>query len=432
MIETEERYLRELRLFLEEVCCTLCRFQHIAQGTAPEDIRIWREAYLGLPGLFAAVRVRTPDTVSYFLEVTYGYSGGETIGLLKHKYGSNAPCVKEATRIILVADVQNHAQWPEIQKQIQANLPSHLNLEVWDEKHLLRLIKEIFDHEVESISRENIHGLKEALDRARGRYAFGEEWTADALQVALVWHFSPWRLKELRERNGLKPRSIIPPGTYRGVVVVADLSSFSSYVRDTRDDEVISYVLTSFYSRAGYEIVNAGGMMYQFIGDEVVGFYGVPGQKPAYVQASLESARALIDIGSSISSEWQQRIDRVQASQGVHIGIALGGIQIVSLRPFGRAHLTAVSDAMNMAARLSDHAGPGEIVVSNTYYQALDEESKTAFSEVEPLEAHNMGKIKAWKWSPHGARQARTRSARSRRLAGGTRGRQFIGPENGK
>jgi len=399
----DERYLRELRLFLEEVCCTLCRFQHIAQGTAPEDIRIWREAYLGLPGLFAAVRVQTPDTAPCFLEVTYGYSAGETLALLKRKYGSNAPRVEEATRLVLVADVHNHPQWAVIQQQIEAGLPGHLSLEVWDEKHLLNLIKEIFDHDVESISKENIHGLKEALDRARGRYAFGEEWTADALQVALVWHFSPWRLKELRERNGLKPRSIVPPGTYRGVVVVADLSSFSSYVRDTRDDEVISYVLTSFYSRAGYEIINAGGMMYQFIGDEVVGFYGVPDQKRGYIRASLESAKALVDIGSSIASEWQQRIDRVQASRGVHIGIAVGGIQIVSLRPFGRAHLTAVSDAMNMAARLSDHAGAGEILVSNTYYQALDEGSKAAFSEVEPLEAHNMGKIKAWKWSSNGA-----------------------------
>ena len=398
----DERYLRELRLFLEEVCCTLCRFQHIAQGTAPEDIRIWREASLGVPGLFAAVRVQTPDAGPCFLEVSYGYSAGETVGLLKRKYGSNAPRVKEATSLVLVADVHNHPQWQEIHKQIEADLPSHLRLEVWDEKHLLNLIKEIFDYDVESISKENIHGLKEALDRARGRYAFGEEWTADALQVALVWHFSPWRLKELREQNGLKPRSIVPPGTYHGVVVVADLASFSSYVRDTRDDEVISYVLTSFYSRAGYEIVNTGGMMYQFIGDEVVAFYGIPDQKPAYVQASLDSAKALIDIGSSISNEWQRRIDRVQASQGVHIGIAMGGIQIVSLRPFGRAHLTAVSDAMNMAARLSDHAGPGEIMVSNTYYQALDEGAKAAFSEVEPLEAHNMGKIKAWKWSPYG------------------------------
>ncbi len=401
--DRDERYLRELRLFLEEVCCTLCRFQYIAQGVSPEHIRIRREAYLGLPGRFAAVRVQTPDAAPCFLEVTYGYSAGETLGLLKRKYGSNAPRVEEATRLVLVADVYNHPEWPEIQQQVEANLPSHLRLEVWDERHLLLLIKEIFDFEVETISKDNIHGLKQALDRARGRYAFGEEWTADAMQLALLWHFSPWRLKDLRERNALKPWSIVPPGTYRGVVIVADLSSFSSYVRDTRDDEVISYALTSFYSRTGYEILNSGGMMYQFIGDEVVGFYGVPDQRRGYVEASLESAKALIDIGSSISNEWQRRIDRVQASHGVHIGMALGGIQIVSLRPFGRAHLTAVSDAMNMAARLSAHAGPGEILVSNAYYQALDERSKTAFSEVEPLEAHNMGKIKVWKWGPNGA-----------------------------
>ncbi len=401
--EQDKRYLRELRLFLEEVCCTLCRFQHIAQGTAPEDVRIRRESSLGLPGLFAAVRVSTPVTAPYFLEVTYGYSAGETIGLLKRKYGSDAPRVGESTRLILVADAHNHPDWAKIQQQIEAELPGDLTLEVWDEKHLLDLIKENFEHEVESITRDSIRGLKDALDRARGRYAFGAEWAGDALQLALLWHFSPWRLKELHERKGLEPRSIVPPGMYRGVVVVADLASFSSYVRDTRDDEVLSYVLTSFYSRVGYEIINAGAMMYQFVGDEVVGFYGIPDEKRGYVRASLESAKALLDIGSSISSEWQRRIDRVQASQGVHIGMALGSIQIVSLRPFGRAHLTAVSDAMNMAARLSDQAGPSEILASNTYYQALGEGEKAAFSEVDPLEAHNMGKIKVWKWSSTGA-----------------------------
>ena len=99
----------------------------------------------------------------------------------------------------------------------------------------------------------------------------------------------------------------------------------------------------------------------------------------------------------SVSNEWQRQIDRVQAARGVHIGMALGDIQIVSLRPFGRAHLGAVSDEVNMAARLVAQAGPGEIMVSNAFYQALDEPYQSGFHEMEPVEARNVGRIRVWK-----------------------------------
>lgn len=73
----------------------------------------------------------------------------------------------------------------------------------------------------------------------------------------------------------------------------------------------------------------------------------------------------------------------------------------VSLRPYGRAHLGAVSDALNMAARLKDQAVSGEIVASNSYYQSLPEPSKDGFEALEAIDAKNMGKINAWKLRAH-------------------------------
>jgi adenylate cyclase len=122
-------------------------------------------------------------------------------------------------------------------------------------------------------------------------------------------------------------------------------------VRDTRDDEVIRHCLTAYYSEARYEILNTGGMLYQFVGDEVSGLFGVPRPTADYLRVALACARALVDIGNSISHEGQRQIDRVQSAKGVHIGIAMGEVQFVSLRPYRRAHLGAVSDAINMAAR---------------------------------------------------------------------------------
>ena len=68
------------------------------------------------------------------------------------------------------------------------------------------------------------------------------------------------------------------PGRYRAIIVLlADLCSFSSFVRDAADPDVVLNSLTSFYTKARYQVVNRGGMLSQFVGDEVVAFFGLPG-----------------------------------------------------------------------------------------------------------------------------------------------------------
>lgn len=64
----------ELRLFLEDICCDLCRFIHSAGGSIePELTAINREAYLGVEGAYADIRVAPPDSAAYFVEIKYGY-----------------------------------------------------------------------------------------------------------------------------------------------------------------------------------------------------------------------------------------------------------------------------------------------------------------------------------------------------------------------
>ena len=213
-----------------------------------------------------------------------------------------------------------------------------------------------------------------------------------------MWQFGFWKLRQLRDAQKLGPREILPPGLYRGVVVLlADLCAFSSYVRDTPDDRIVRECLTSFYSKARYQILNNGGMLQQFVGDEVIGLFGIPDHSAGFAEDALETAKALLSIGKSVSHQWQRQIDRVQSSGGVHVGVAVGDMQIISLRPFGRTHVGAIGDCINVAARLMATAGPGEIVVSNSFLQALDEDSRAGFQEIEPVEGRNVGRIMAWK-----------------------------------
>ncbi|HEY0320334.1 MAG TPA: adenylate/guanylate cyclase domain-containing protein [Pyrinomonadaceae bacterium] len=399
---TPERdgYLKELRLFLEEICCDLCRFQHVTEsGVRPEDVHINQEVYLGRPGAFADIQVKVPGAQPYFVEIKYGYPPDKVIRHLERKYGTRTEANSGASKLVLIIDSGCCENWPETEAEIKKRLYPELALEIWTEEKLLSLISQQFDLRIDSLAEENLTGIRDAIDRAKGMHAFGESFTNDSLQSALLWHFGFWLLRSLRDAHDT-PRMILPPGLYKGVVTIfADLSCFSSYVRDTRDDEVVRHVLTSFYSKARYQVTNSGGMLYQFLGDGVLALFGVPDRRENYIQAALDCAKALIDIGNSVSNEWQRQIDHLQIAGGCHIGMAIGDLHILSLRPFSRAHMGAIADSINTASRLSSNAKPDEIVVSNSLFQKFNEESQDGFHEMEPVEARNIGRIRAWKLS---------------------------------
>lgn len=398
-----ESQLSQLRLLLEEICCDLCRFQHVIEdGLGHEGIRIDREFPLGLTEAFADIRVVPGGKDPYFVEVKFGYSTDVVVRHVLRKFRGSPPSAGPGSRLILMLDTAERTDWERAERDLRAGLFPGLPLEVWSEERFRELVKRCFGEDLPAITPGNLLEVREAIDRAKGRHAFGKDsevsYQNDPLSSQLLWHFGFWQLRKLRESLGAAPRDLLQPGHYSGVVVLlADLCSFSSYVRDTRDTEILHECLTAFYSKSRYQIIQNGGMLYQFVGDEVIGFFGIPRKESGTVAAALETARALTSIGLSVSSHWQRRIDRVQSAGGLHVGMAIGDLQIVSLRPYSRTHMGAIGDCINVAARLMAAAGPGEIVMTNSLYREVDEETQGEFEELEPLEARNTGRIKAWK-----------------------------------
>jgi adenylate cyclase len=396
--------LGEYRLLLEELCCDLCRFEHVTRdGLAPEAIRIDREYWLGSPGAFADIRVAPAGQSPYFVEVKYGYSRDRLVRHLGRKYAAlTSQNAVAARKVVLVVDRLSRADWDGLERDVMSQLAHGLELEIWDEGRLLALLAERFNVGSPAMTTDNLLDVRQAIDRAKGFHAFGgpsfSDYEHDPLKADLLWHFGFWRIQQLRSTGRSTPRDILPPDLYRGVaVLLADLCSFSSYVRDTSDAEIVRESLTAFYSKARYQIINNGGMLYQFAGDEVLGLFGIPDHPEGFTDAVLDTARALCRIGESVSQHWQRRIDRVQTASGLHVGIALGDLQIVSLRPFSRLHIGAIGDCINVASRLLSLAGPGEVVLSNAFHQQLDERHQARCSEIEPIDARNVGRIRAWK-----------------------------------
>ena len=393
----------ELRLLLEELSCELCRYEHAeADLEAIDEVRIDREFNLGRSDSYADIRVVPRSASPYFVEVKFGYPNELLLRHIRRKFGEASPALSGANKVVLVVDLADRPNWPDVERELATHLAPGLRLEVWDEHHFIGLLKTCFSISIPAITPTHLLEVRQVIDRAQGYLAFGaasrEAYVHEPLNAELLWHFGFWKVRRLRQANGLSPRDVLPPGNYRGVgVILADLCSFSSYVRDTADPAIVRENLTAFYSRARYQIINSGGMLYQFVGDQVVGLFGIPERDEHFAETTLNVANALLSIGNSVSQHWQRQIDRVQSARGVHIGLAVGDLQIASLRPFGRTHIGAIGDCINVAARLQSAAGPGEICMSNSFLQFLSLESRNTFREIEPLEAKNVGRIKAWK-----------------------------------
>jgi class 3 adenylate cyclase len=404
-------FQRQMRLFLEEICCEVCRFRHVEQDKVPPDaVHTSREVDLGQPGAFADIHVEPVGLPPYFVEIKYGYAADRMLTHLARKYSADSPLLRKACKLVLMVDTARFDDWERLQGRIREVVNPSLPVEIWDEARLLVLIRQCFGVDLAGISVESLRDLRGAIDDAKWRYAYDGKFLDSPLKASLLWHFGFWRLRHLYKDKGLSPDDVLRPGRYKEVVVLlADLSAFSSYVRDTRNDEVVRSALTTFYSNSRYAIMAAGGMMCQFVGDEVVALFGVPDVDEQYAERALGCARSLLEIGSSVSNKWQREIDRVQASGGVHVGMSVGDVEAVPLRPFCRTHIGVIGDTINMAARLMARASASEIIASNTFFQLLPEVDQGCFEEVDPIEGKNLGLIKAWKakapssWSPRGA-----------------------------
>lgn len=390
--------LGEVRLFLEEICGELCRMHHVGRdGLAAEAIIVRREVSLGRPGAFADLHVAPAGMAPYFVEVKWGYSGRELIERLARKYDRNPD--SDARRLLLVSDLVDDAEWTATLARLRERLSPDLAIEAWGERELLAHLKDGFDLDLNGFSGGSLRLIRDAVMRSEWQQAFGAA-TEERLMSTLLWHFSPWTLARLHRERGLGPDEIMQPGAYRDIIIViADLCAFSSYVRDTRDDALVRLALTSFYSQARQAVVDAGGMLDKFVGDEVIGVFGYPAPRRGDAEAALSCAHRLLDIGESVSDHWQRRIDRVQEAKGVHIGIAMGDLNLMRLRAFSSRHYGFIGEAVNLAARLMAAAGPGEIIASNRFHQALGDTAAVRFQETPPIDAKNVGRIKAWRFN---------------------------------
>ncbi len=143
-------------------------------------------------------------------------------------------------------------------------------------------------------------------------------------------------------------------------IVFCDLCGYTA-LNERVDPEEVGPLMAELRVLATRVVEAHGGIVNQFVGDEIMALFGIPqaGRDDALraLRAALELHRAVRELAPAHASRLGVRID-------LHSGIHSGVVMVQPCAPHqGRHALTG--DAVNTAARLLKLAGAGEIVVGD-------------------------------------------------------------------
>jgi PAS domain S-box-containing protein len=138
----------------------------------------------------------------------------------------------------------------------------------------------------------------------------------------------------------------------------ADIRGFAAFSEST-DPETLVQVLNRYLAVAAEAILAEEGTIDKFLGDEVMAWFNAPVPQPDH---ALRAVRAALAMQRAVAELHRQMIPafRLPLGIGIHSGEALLGL-IGTQR---RLEYTAIGDSVNIAKRLQENAGPGEILVS--------------------------------------------------------------------
>ena len=153
----------------------------------------------------------------------------------------------------------------------------------------------------------------------------------------------------------------------RASLLFADIRGYSS-TTDSMDPRDVVGFLNQFLSAMAEVVLDHRGTLDKFIGDEVVAIFGAP---YAYRTHALSAARAALAMQARMVGLSQSWLAAGMPALKVGIGINTGEVVVGNIGGEVYQDYTAIGAEMNLAKRLCDQAGGGEIWISEATRQAL-------------------------------------------------------------
>ncbi len=151
-------------------------------------------------------------------------------------------------------------------------------------------------------------------------------------------------------------------------VAFIDITGFTNITENESPDVIIN-ILNSYFDLISTEIINHGGYIDKFIGDEVMAVFRQEDQVPQAIKACLavnQSIRSFMPLGNK---KYHPGV-----SMGINTGEVISGN--IGSAKMKRLDYTIIGDVVNTAKRLQSTANENEIIISQSVY----EKAKDLFS----------------------------------------------------
>lgn len=143
-------------------------------------------------------------------------------------------------------------------------------------------------------------------------------------------------------------------------VLFADIRGFTSMTFGMEPQEVIQ-LLNECMERLSRAVDAEGGVVDKFIGDEIMAVFGAPVVQEDHARRAV---RAALRMREGITEINEARATSGKAPLGLGIGIASGIAVAGNMGSADRLNYTVLGETVNLAARLTDEAAAGDILVS--------------------------------------------------------------------
>jgi class 3 adenylate cyclase len=151
-------------------------------------------------------------------------------------------------------------------------------------------------------------------------------------------------------------------------VVYFDLRGFTAFVETAEPEELID-VVREYHEAAGRLVAAHGGTLEHFAGDGVMVFFNDPAPLPDHELYAARLAVAMRERVGKLADGWRKRGHDL----GLGVGIATGHATLGQIGFEGRYDYGALGTVTNLAARLSDAAAAGQILLSQRALSAMEE-----------------------------------------------------------
>ena len=183
------------------------------------------------------------------------------------------------------------------------------------------------------------------------------------------------------------------PGERKHVTVLfSDLTGYTT-MSEKLDPEEVKEITSRIFGEISKVVAKYDGFIEKYAGDAVMAIFGVPQAHEDDPIRAIKAARAIHQVADAISPEVENKIGQpISMHSGINTGLVVTGEVNMERGTHGVA-----GDTINLAARLSSQAKPGEILVNvdtcrqvEGHFECEYIETATVKGKTEPVQVHRV------------------------------------------